>query len=134
MDLNAIPLFAMLGRNMAWLNRNQQVLAENIAHADTPDYRARTLKPLDFKAMLSAATASTGPVRTHPNHIVPTASESGFAAIPDRDVYETSPSGNSVNLEEQAVAMSKNAMDYQTATAIYTAALGMINTALGRGR
>jgi len=65
MDLNEIPLFRALGQRMSWLTRRQEVLAQNIANADTPGYVPRDLDPLDFDALvrgsskrLSAASTS----------------------------------------------------------------------------
>lgn len=52
MDLNKLTLFRMLKGQMGWLNRRQEVLAQNIANADTPGYKPRDLAPLDFQKML----------------------------------------------------------------------------------
>ena len=36
MDLSRLPLFEMMTKRLSWLGRRQEVLAENIANADTP--------------------------------------------------------------------------------------------------
>ena len=36
MDLNKLPIFAMVTQRMAWWAKRQEVLAQNIANADTP--------------------------------------------------------------------------------------------------
>ena len=59
MDLPDVPLMAMLRERMNWLHQRQDVLSENVANADTPNYVARDLKPLDFEQTLSGV--SSGP-------------------------------------------------------------------------
>ena len=48
MDLNKIPVLKMITTQMDWLNQRQKVISQNIANADTPDYVAHDLAPLDF--------------------------------------------------------------------------------------
>ena len=38
----------MLRTRMQWHQERQRLLAENVANADTPNYRPRDLAPLDF--------------------------------------------------------------------------------------
>src|SRR5436305_14526786 len=53
MDLNGIPLFSLISGRMSWLSARQSVLAENVSNADTPNFVARDLKPVDFQSMLA---------------------------------------------------------------------------------
>ena len=46
MDLPDVPLMSMLRTRMSWLHQRQDVLAQNVANADTPKYVAHDLKPL----------------------------------------------------------------------------------------
>ena len=48
--------------------------------------------------------------------------------------YEMSETGNSVSLEEQAVRISRNAMDYQLALTLYTKSVAMLRAAIGQRR
>ena len=144
MPISDIPMFAMLRTRMAWHQDRQRVLAENVANADTPRFRPHDLVPLDFKAPATAGTgtgtaagravAAGGPValvRTDPRHI---ATSSGAAQFTERrGGYETRPSGNAVNLEDEMMKVAANQMDYQMATTLYSRGLGLIKTALGRG-
>ena len=43
MPIADIPILAMLRERMQWQQARQQVLAENVANADTPDYQAKDL-------------------------------------------------------------------------------------------
>ena len=56
MDLNKLTLFRLMKGQMGWLSRRQEVLAQNVANADTPGYKPRDLAPLDFEQMLRGAT------------------------------------------------------------------------------
>ena len=65
MSVADLPLFSVLKSRMRWLEERQKLLAENVANADTPRYRTRDLKQLDFNAELNATAqvrlAATAP-------------------------------------------------------------------------
>ena len=84
MNLGSIPLFSLALDKMAWLNKRQEVLAHNIANADTPNFQPQELDPLDTRAALSSVGARTTgqftlmPVATDPAHIIgPSGAHSG---------------------------------------------------------
>ena len=131
MDINRIPLFAMINRNMSWLTRNHQLLAENVSNADTPNYQAKHLKPLDFDRQLRLQAQQVILERTHDNHITTRKSAGSiFDQEAMRDPYEVTPIGNEVSLDQQAVMISKNAMDYSLASTLYGKTLGMLRMAI----
>lgn len=135
MNLNTIPMFGLLNRSMAWLTRNHQVLAENVANANTPMYQAKELKPLDFDRVMRATVRPVNIAQTQGRHFGGTLQPKGpFLTEKDGDPYEVTPSGNSVSLEEQSVRVAKNAMDYTLATTLYGKSLSMMKIALGRQR
>jgi flagellar basal-body rod protein FlgB len=107
-----------------------------VANADTPNYRGRDLKQLDFHEVLKSTSASTGAVKlaaTAPGHI--TGSGVGEAtrfATDNRGGFETTPRGNAVVLEDEMMKVAQNQMDHQAATALYSRGLGLLKTALGR--
>jgi flagellar basal-body rod protein FlgB len=57
-----------------------------------------------------------------------------FGDQKQKTVYEEAPAGNAVNLEEQMVKVADTQMDYETMTTLYQRSIGMIRTALGKGR
>src|ERR1700734_335740 len=67
MPISDIPILSMLRERMQWHQAREQVLAENVANADTPNYQAKDLAPPDFERELS--TASLALDRTAPGHI-----------------------------------------------------------------
>ena len=44
MAIGDLPIFSMMKQRLHWLTERQQVLAENVANANTPGYIAKDLK------------------------------------------------------------------------------------------
>lgn len=129
MAITDIPIFAMLRTKMQWHQQRQQVLAQNVANADTPHYRPVDL--VDPKFQLTApGPASVQLARTDPGHL------SGFTDAGDfpnnHNQYQVRPAGNAVNLEDEMIKVASNQMDYQAATQLYSRSLGLLKTAVGR--
>ena len=130
MPISEIPLFSMLRTRMQWHQERQKVLAENVANADTPNFRTRDLRALDFGSQVQAA----GQVRvasTNPAHITGAAASGAFAT--DRNnKYDVKPAGNAVNLEDEMMKVAANQMDYQAAISLYSRSMGLFRVALGK--
>lgn len=132
--LDDISVLGMIQRGMSWMSRNHDVIAGNIANADTPEFRAKELKPMSFKAVQASHVDSVVMARTAPSHMAGAKTSSGEGVRNDRDPYEISSTGNSVNLEEQAVNIARNAMDYQLATTLYSKSVGMVRAVISQNR
>jgi len=130
MDLASFDIFKGIAAKMAWLTQRQNVIAQNIANADTPDYQAKDLKPLDFKSTLEA---SLKPTTTNPLHLAGTHGEGDARVVKEDKPYEVTPSGNTVSIEEQMQKASQTGIDYQMITTLYQKNIGLIKTALDRG-
>ena len=132
MALGDLPIFTMLRNKMAWHQTRQRVLAENVANADTPNFRGQDLKQVDFAQDLRRVqplplTASV----TNDAHFAGAAMSSPMAFDTEKlSDFETTPDGNDVTLEDQMMKVTGNQMDYQAATTIYSRALGMLRTAV----
>lgn len=133
MDLGKLPLFQMMSQRLAWLGKRQQVLAQNVANADTPGYLARDLKEPTFRQLLGGSGArDVAMARTRPGHIVGTVSAAtSFESREDKE-GEFSLSGNSVDLEQQMMKVAKTAMDHQLTVNLYRKHIAMLKAALGR--
>jgi flagellar basal-body rod protein FlgB len=135
MALTDIPILSMLRTRLQWGQERQRVLAENVANADTPNYRGRDLAPLKFEAPTELAAAPVAAVslsRTASGHLAGIGQGgSPFRSESERS-YEVRPTGNTVNLEQEMMKVAANQMDFQAATALYTRSLGLIKTALGK--
>ena len=72
MELTNLPVFGLIRQRMNWLNQRQEVIAQNVANADTPDYPSRDLKAFDFKNVIRQNRPKTQRVAiniTKPTHI-----------------------------------------------------------------
>jgi flagellar basal-body rod protein FlgB len=103
-------------------------IAENVAHADSPDYKARDLP--DF-AKTYADEYGAGLKATRSRHLAFGGSTAAEAVI-QRD--GASPNGNSVSLEREMVKTAEVRQQHDMALAIYSSASDMVKLALGRGR
>lgn len=135
MDIQNIALFQAMGAKMNYLSTRQGVLAQNIANADTPDYRPRDLTEVDFGAVLKDVTGSqkVRMERTAPGHIGPGSNIGSADERKSRIMYEVAPDDNGVIIEEQMVKASQTTMDYNLMTNLMRKNIGMIQTALGTG-
>ena len=133
MNLNTIPLFAMLTERLSWLNQHQQVLANNIANADTPGFKPNDLAPINFRRLAENASRQFTITSTNSLHLVSSARSSGpFRVSQQSEFFESSPSGNAVVLEEQLMKVSQTVMDHRITAGLYAKHLGMIRMAIGR--
>lgn len=127
-------IFSLLGKRMDWLGQRQQVLAQNIANADTPDYVPHDLKPQEFRRMVERNFApSLKPVATQGGHIQTSSLKADDRGVEDKNPYEIAPSGNAVVVEEQLVKVTQTQNDYNAITNLYKKQVAMFKMAL-RGR
>ena len=129
MPITDIPILSMLRQRMEWHQERQRVLAENVANADTPNYRARDLAPPDFSHEMQAALTLD---RTNPSHIIGQASGGSEFAADSGGRYEIRPRGNSVTHEDEMMKAASNQMDYDAVTSLYTRSLALIKIAIGK--
>ena len=93
-------------------NKRSEVLASNIANANTPGYKARDI---DFKDAMRIASSqqSSGMRATHSAHY------SNSQGTPEAKLQYIEPfqtgtgDGNTVDLPSQQVAFAQNALEYQ---------------------
>ena len=137
MDINKLKLFAALNEKMDWLGQRQRVLTQNIANANTPDYKPKDLKPTDFRAALKQADTSNRALRTtatSPQHVMTGATASpNFRENLKRDYRETTPAGNSNTLEDQMNNLAQNADENRLASQLYKKYAGMFRMVLKPG-
>lgn len=135
MDLNKLTLFGLVKGRMGWLAKRQEVLAQNIANADTPDYKPQDLKAFNFQEMIRRPQTRLNAVTTSPLHLTGARkSTSEFAQQENRTPYETAPDGNAVVLEEQMAKVGETQMQFELTNELYRKHMGMIKIAIGKGR
>lgn len=106
----------------------QAVTAANLANADTPGYRARTIA--SFAETYQAAPAADLR-QTRPGHIA--SSASGSQARVEFSDAEASPNGNSVSVEEEMLNAVEIQREHDRALAIYKHSLTLLRLSIGRG-
>jgi flagellar basal-body rod protein FlgB len=130
MPISDLSLFGTLRARMHYHQARQDVLAQNVAHADTPGYRPVDMEPFEMQM----AAGSSFPVtlaRTQAAHISGGTGGDGFRSG-RMGPFEIRPQGNAVNLEDQMMKVAQNQIDHQAATALYGRSLGLLNMAFGR--
>ena len=137
MNLSTLNVFRAATVKMGWLSERQGVLAQNIANADTPDYRAKDLKAPSFSKTMSNGNHNVKMVQTAKGHMIGPGNTMNSRLIKERnkDVYEVSPNDNAVIMEEQLIKISESSMNFKLASSIYSKNLSMFKMALnGTGR
>jgi len=99
------------------LTYRQELLASNIANADTPHYKARDI---DFKAALATAVAgqqaaSVGLSVTSRGHMAGSAEARLAGATRYRTEFQPSADGNTVNMDIERGAFAENALRVEAA-------------------
>jgi flagellar basal-body rod protein FlgB len=96
---------------LALRSQRTEILASNIANADTPGYKARDI---DFKAALESADTkfNNSLTRTNPKHIQLGAADSS-TEIKYRIPNQSSLDGNTVDGLVEKSAFAENALRYQ---------------------
>src|SRR5262249_43342993 len=108
----------VLSQAMAGSSARQQVLANNIANADTPNYHR---SDLDFRSQLANAIAGDN---------LEQLKGLTYQSATD-DTAPVQADGNSVNIDTEMAGMSQNALDYETLVEIANARIKMISSAIG---
>ena len=131
------PLFQLLSAKASFLQSRHAVLAQNVANADTPDYRPRDLVEPDFASALNGnRPAGVAPVRlerSRPDHLAGLPTPPTSPRRQRLDGFEIAPAGNAVIIEEQLRLLGSAERGYQLATSIYGKYVGLMRTATGNG-
>lgn len=104
-----------------------QVLASNMANADTPNYKARDI---DFRAALDKVQNNESQLKTtHKDHIGP-ASVSSNAELLFRIPLQPSVDGNTVDTQLEQAEFSKNAVQHEAAFTLLNGRIKSLLTAI----
>ncbi|MDY0243079.1 MAG: flagellar basal body rod protein FlgB [Rhodospirillaceae bacterium] len=132
--LEDLSLFSMANKTLNWLAKRQTVLAENVANANTPSYKAKDVAPLDFKSTLARTNAPAAAVTTNPMHIEATiAQPMRTDIVAERRPQESTPNGNSVLIEDQMEKIGQVKSRYEMTLNLFQKNLSMIKISLGKG-
>lgn len=133
MNVANLPLFSLISQRLGWLTERHKVLAENVANVDTPNYKARDLKPVDFSRFVGR-TGNLGPAVTDLRHINVRGGDAGKVATVKSSNVETTLSGNNVSIESELLKVTDTATNYQLITNLYRKQIGLLKTVIGRSQ
>ncbi|MCW8808177.1 MAG: flagellar basal body rod protein FlgB [Rhodanobacter sp.] len=132
MSLTPDNLFGINSRALHLWQRRSEVLASNLANADTPGYLARDI---DFRKALASAGGSSGYVALQaptPGQIGTTATQAG-APLEYQVPSQPSMDGNTVDEQVQQAEFAANSVHYQASLSFITAQIHMLRTAITGG-
>lgn len=118
--------------------RRQALISRNVAHADTPGYRAADLTAFaDSYAARSAMddAAAVRPAATRAGHL--TGLEDAGSGAETRAAFlpgASSPNGNTVALEDQMVRGAEARLQHDMALGVWRKTLDILRTAMERPR
>lgn len=131
MSLNFDRALGIHEKALAFRAERAAVLANNMANADTPNYKARDL---DFASVLQAQQSGTEQsvraTRTHERHL----SVEGFidqaAGLRYRTPSQPSIDGNTVETQAEQARYAENALDFQASFTFLNSKFKGLMTAL----
>ena len=114
--------------------KRSEVLANNLANADTPNFKARDI---DFRSVLQNQTGlqMTQPAMraTHERHLSTSASLSPSVELMYRNPLQPSLDGNTVEEQSEMSRFSKNSLDFQASFQFLNAKFAGLKNALKGG-
>lgn len=121
-------LFGIHSQALALWQRRSEVLASNLANADTPGYQARDV---DFRSALMQASGQSDGLALDtptPGQISPAAQAA--EQLKWRNPTQPSMDGNTVDEQVEQANFAANGVHYQASLAFITAQIRMLRTAI----
>ena len=125
-DLNVLRLAHAMARHAGL---RQGVVSENMANADTPNYRTRDVTP--FRQALDGSTGYARLQASRPGHF---ADGAGLPAEWSVELQpgEIAPNGNNVSVELEMLRAVETQRQHSRALAIYKSNMTQLRASLGR--
>jgi flagellar basal-body rod protein FlgB len=111
-----------LERAMSGAQLRQQVLANNLANANTPNFKR---SDADFHAALANAFDS--------GHATPALLNATSFTVQTDTGSAMQADGNDVDVDTEMANLSENSLDYQSLTSVLASRVKILQTALGTG-
>jgi len=115
--MGPIHLFQIASERNAWLVARQTAIAENIANANTPGFKAIDVKPFDRAVERTRLAMTT----TMPGHLSPAAGEFPTTKQRQDGMWEIAHSGNNVSIEREMMKAGEVAGSYSLNVSIIRA-------------
>jgi len=117
--MSKVKLLDTMSAMAAHASQRHAVIADNIANADTPNFKARDIEP--FAALFEAAARDQQNIKSLQARTI---------ELDANDV--ASPNGNTVSLEQQMMLSAQAKGNHEMALAVYRKSLDMMKMALGK--
>ncbi len=122
---------ALLEKALDYSSVKQNVIAHNIANADTPNYKA---KDVQFSAYLHDALEKRIQAKRTDERHIPFQSRVPQIQITTRKNLRYHHNGNSVDIDYEMAELAKNQIYYQTMTDILSGKLRTLQTVIRGGK
>lgn len=109
------PLFATVEYSLGGLQHRLDLIADNVANANTPGYRS---KRVEFESGLAQALAAGRPVP-----------DGGSGTVGGQDLVDSN--GTSVSLENELTDLAKTSLSRQVLVNAFNYKVGTLSTAAG---
>ncbi len=130
MPLNLDAYIGVHATALKLRSQRTELLAKNLANADTPNYRARDI---DFKAAMAQATQSEGTMQlatTSAGHLSTAGANAAEPQLKYRVPLAPALDGNTVDPQLEQAAFAENAVHYQSTLTLLSAKFRNLMTAI----
>lgn len=107
--MGPIQLFQLAAHQAHWLSVRQDVVAGNVANANTPGYKAMDVEP--FEAVLASQGRRMS--ATNSAHFVEDGMRNAVQVVDDPEMPMVKPSGNSVSLADELIKTGEIRREFQ---------------------
>ncbi len=130
MAFNLDNAFGVHAQAVALRSKRMEIIASNLANADTPNYQARDL---DFRQVLAGSQGRDLPLTgSHQRHLS-TESSGGTGELLYRQPYQPSLDGNTVETEVEQASFAENSLQYQASVMFLSGRISGIKYAIRGG-
>lgn len=121
--MESLALFKLASSHLRWLSARQTVIAQNVANANTPGFKA-----LDVTAFGETKQTRFDAAITQARHMAFPAAAPQSANAEIADAAQVTESGNSVALDEEMTKLSQTAAAFEMNARVATAFHRMLLT------
>lgn len=126
--MNVDSIFGVHVQAVRVRGERAEILAQNMANADTPGFKARDV---NFQEIISRESVAGSSLRTtHSRHIATAASVGNGAPLQYRVPQQASLDGNTVDMQTERAAFMRNAIMYQTSLQFLNGRINGLMTAI----
>lgn len=131
MTIKRVDITKNITYAMQYTAEKQKVIAGNIAQANIPGAKSKTLKPIDFKKLLANTKRNDFNLKiTSPTHIKGKERPDYFDVIDNPNANEMTPSGNNIVLADEMKSASDNNVNYTEFTRMFSKFMGMLKSTI----